>query len=1296
MPVYDDEKVEQRPGQHDDLDISPEQRDAEIDDLNDLYNEDEADEPDLQSREEDGVEAPDNSKGEQSELDKLPGYFKDEEDEDSKEKLQGFVKKNRKKLIGGGAIGGGIIGLVMSFVMLLPLKVQHMVENLQQNFFASSEQATEDMSSRLLRAYVIHQVMPGMIEKRCTTTLTSSGCVAVSKNSGPIGILFNAWRDARLEEKLAKRGIVIERRGHGGSNNFRLITPSTLKSDGVDLGNFDPKDTTRMDNELFKTMDRGEVRREVRKSFENESFAKRMFYRYKVGRFMERKHGVVRCLVACDLRDSTRASIDDKKLAWKTRFIDRVIEPRHALYGAALKCAIEGFKCSTVPGEAKDDGTRETELEETARTVVQERNSGTKKVSDEELKKKVESFQTRGLFATMISDLVGDMMGSAWASASKFIPVFGVVLSIKTFWEGIRDAGPAMKHLNYVINSQAMVTTYMMYRSHADEIKDGSVDPYLVGSVADSLGPTAGTDQNGGPAESSPYYNQFMGGSLKKGGVASILNGGDSKVYAASSYKCNTKDVYISNGVCPELDLSHSTGIADAANGVSEIMNNPIFSAVNVTFDILNKLISVIGEIISKLASLLKLDDLFQAFMNSSFVQEAIKLASKFVKAFAEWFVRMFINDAVGNSPSGGRMFDLAAGGADVSGNTYAHYGLGGKVIGAQTAENIRNSREQERLSEFENQTFFARMFDTSSNYSLVTQASMALPTTGLKGLGQTVFGSITNPLGMVSSLSLGGSGSASAATTGMSDLFGVAQYGYDANDPVFTTDPEKYWTDNKCDDPEQVKKWGEAGVVNPDTGIPENNQTFGCKLLETTISASGAYFTDKLLTADELGEVDSTQTDIGEEGQYNIATYNVRGASHTDHGGGINSHDRMKASVQIIRDQKMDVVGLQEFQESQRKDFLEMTDKEYGIFPTGADYGKNNSSVNSIIWLDSRFELLEGGTRQFEYFQGIDQIPWVKLKDKATLTEFIVTNTHDPADTTNNTGVRGEMRLRNAQRHVDFAKTWADKGLPVFITGDFNSKYSPRSNRQDHPKPNLPYCVMTQKVGDKTLLALAEDAVKGDYSTCPRDGGGPVDWVVVTHETVKVTGYKLVKERVDIVGSEDEDTESDHNPIIASVLMGAAATSGVGTAKMGDDYAKECGPMKAGGAPGLVCDGECVDFVKFRLKKHIDKQKFVSLGNGKDVAAGLTSSGYKVNHTPAVNSVVSWPAGGVAGANGTANATYGHTAMVSAVYADGSITVEEYNYPQDGAAAYTYGQRKIPAATAKLLTYAHTEVDFK
>jgi len=153
----------------------------------------------------------------------------------------------------------------------------------------------------------------------------------------------------------------------------------------------------------------------------------------------------------------------------------------------------------------------------------------------------------------------------------------------------------------------------------------------------------------------------------------------------------------------------------------------------------------------------------------------------------------------------------------------------------------------------------------------------------------------------------------------------------------------------------------------------------------------------------------------------------------------------------------------------------------------------------------------------------------------------------------------------------------------------------------------------------------------------------------------------------------------------------GAAPTQPVpGGSIAGDDYKTECDGYHSKYGDALKCNGQCVQFVKFRLVKHGVLPKPVSLGaGGKDVVGALGGLGYKVDTTPAVHSVMSVPKGGVID-----GVSYGHTAMVSKVNADGSIVVEEYNYTN----SLQYDTRVITAAQIKAdgITFAHTEVDYK
>ncbi len=92
--------------------------------------------------------------------------------------------------------------------------------------------------------------------------------------------------------------------------------------------------------------------------------------------------------------------------------------------------------------------------------------------------------------------------------------------------------------------------------------------------------------------------------------------------------------------------------------------------------------------------------------------------------------------------------------------------------------------------------------------------------------------------------------------------------------------------------------------------------------------------------------------------------------------------------------------------------------------------------------------------------------------------------------------------------------------------------------------------------------------------------------------------------------------------------------------------------------------------------------------GNGNEIAPNLGKMGYKVDSTPAVHSIVSWPA--YCNCQGGSSSA-GHVGVVDAVNADGSIVVEAYNSHGDEKYAVT----PITAANAKKLQYAHVEAKF-
>ena len=103
-----------------------------------------------------------------------------------------------------------------------------------------------------------------------------------------------------------------------------------------------------------------------------------------------------------------------------------------------------------------------------------------------------------------------------------------------------------------------------------------------------------------------------------------------------------------------------------------------------------------------------------------------------------------------------------------------------------------------------------------------------------------------------------------------------------------------------------------------------------------------------------------------------------------------------------------------------------------------------------------------------------------------------------------------------------------------------------------------------------------------------------------------------------------------------------------------------------------------CTDYTAWKVSFNgIGPELYKGLGNAKDWAARTAAKGVRVDGTPAAGAVAVRTTG-----------TYGHTAYVEAVHADGSVTISHYNYA--GTGVYSV-QQGMPAAFG-LTLFIHFE----
>jgi len=386
-------------------------------------------------------------------------------------------------------------------------------------------------------------------------------------------------------------------------------------------------------------------------------------------------------------------------------------------------------------------------------------------------------------------------------------------------------------------------------------------------------------------AEATPLYQHYVNGlstsqataMASSNNLASLLlpstlaaAASGSSTKSSSAYKCQDgNSIQTGKLICPEENLTSGVGWAkDISNffndsGISvfiAIWNNTIGAVFNFTNWVIG---AVMGPVISVGA---KAVDKACGVDIVNIIPPCYAYAK--LKGLAPEMLRGLINflipSPISNNMSGGRIFDMMSLGADVSGNDASHNILGGKLLSPKQVAQIYNEEQNKAIKTESTKPIFARLFDTSSDYSLISKIASYAPIDTNGGFVKSVIGSVlSTPLNLIGNFGKMFNTATYADVSAEPDPFAVAQYGY-PSDYTFASasDPEKYWNDN-CDNNASdayVKNnaWNKEALANPDpnTDLPVNNNVNECLLLKATIGAAGGVFDTSNLTTDDLNGV--------------------------------------------------------------------------------------------------------------------------------------------------------------------------------------------------------------------------------------------------------------------------------------------------------------------------------------------------------------------------------------------------------------------------------------------------------
>lgn len=269
---------------------------------------------------------------------------------------------------------------------------------------------------------------------------------------------------------------------------------------------------------------------------------------------------------------------------------------------------------------------------------------------------------------------------------------------------------------------------------------------------------------------------------------------------------------------------------------------------------------------------------------------------------------------------------------------------------------------------------------------------------------------------------------------------------------------------------------------------------------------------------ADEYGEMGASPVPVvatvNGPTSFRVSSFNILGYDHTEKGGSkykagyANGGQRMKWAIQLLKSNRVDVVGLQEFQPQQYEKWVKKASAQYDIFPGMID--TVGFLRNSIAWRKDKFRLVTTTWLKLPYFHGdVLRMPVVLLQSLQTGQQIYFMNFQNPADVRGNAS---KWRLTGQRHQIDLVNQLrASNGLPIVWTGDMNAR-------------KQVFCRVTKQAG----MVSASGGTRSE-SGCQTPPNMVVDWIFGSG--VQFSNY--VQDR-----SRKVQRTSDHHMLLSDVSV--------------------------------------------------------------------------------------------------------------------------------------------------------------
>jgi endonuclease/exonuclease/phosphatase family metal-dependent hydrolase len=247
----------------------------------------------------------------------------------------------------------------------------------------------------------------------------------------------------------------------------------------------------------------------------------------------------------------------------------------------------------------------------------------------------------------------------------------------------------------------------------------------------------------------------------------------------------------------------------------------------------------------------------------------------------------------------------------------------------------------------------------------------------------------------------------------------------------------------------------------------------------------SGSWGSDPVL-------VDPQSLGAQVPGSFVTATLNVLGASHTaGRDPRPSGAARMVWTTQLLKDNGVDLVGLQEFENPQLRAFRNLAGDTYALYFPGKD------PRDAIAFRRDRFKLVAADKSvKIPYRRYTRTMPVVTLRDKVTGKRFIVMSVHNVAGAGSKWAQRRAVSVNRELAAIERWKSAND--LPIIFVGDFNDRTQPF------------FCKMSGSGLDSASVWWQSVVDPAPACSLPNRAG--IDWIWGTEGTT-FTGYVKLKD---------------------------------------------------------------------------------------------------------------------------------------------------------------------------------------